>query len=83
MTDPLALAKEALRPFASEFAETFVDEHGWTGPMKQERIVDWFGPSDFRRAREALAALDAGGGECICPKCGLRHGGSRSTEPGF
>lgn len=59
---------EALEPFAT-FADTFVDDDdGWTGTMKQERIVDWFGPSDFRRARQALAATipaDDGAGEAV------------------
>lgn len=45
----------ALEPFAT-FADTFIDEEGWSGPMKAERIVDWFGPSDFRKARAALTA---------------------------
>lgn len=51
---PDAALRGALEPFAT-FAATFVDNEGWTGPMNQERIVDWFGPSDFRRAA-ALAA---------------------------
>ncbi|MFN3456919.1 MAG: hypothetical protein ACK4Z8_05010 [Novosphingobium sp.] len=42
-----------LEPFGS-FAETFVDEEGWKGSMSKERIVDWFGPSDFRAAQAAL-----------------------------
>jgi len=50
--------REALEPFAS-FADTFVDAEGWTNSMRRERIVDWFGPSDFRKARAALG----GGGE--------------------
>lgn len=49
-----------LEPFAT-FAETFVDADGWTGPMKQERIVDWFGPSDFRLARTLIERARAGG----------------------
>lgn len=51
--------REALGPFGTEFAKTFVDSEGWTGPMNKERIVDWFGPSDFRNA---AAALDASHG---------------------
>lgn len=47
--------REALRPFAT-FAETFVGDDGWVGPMNKERIVDWFGPSDFSIARQALEA---------------------------
>lgn len=49
----LADARGALEAFAT-FADTFIDAEGWSGPMKQERIVDWFGPSDFRRARSCL-----------------------------
>ena len=46
--------KEALRPFA-QFAEWNTDNEGWAGTQCQrERIVDWFGPTDFRRARAAL-----------------------------
>jgi hypothetical protein len=44
-----AALREALEPFAS-FAATFIDDEGWVGPMNKERIVDWFGPSDFRKA---------------------------------
>lgn len=46
--------QNALKPFAT-FADTFVDADGWTGPMNVERIVDWFGPSDFREARATLS----------------------------
>lgn len=46
----------ALEPFAT-FSDTFIDEEGWSGPMKTERIVDWFGPSDFRRARATLSNI--------------------------
>ena len=45
--------REALEPFAS-FSAEFVDQEGWTGPMSKARIVDWFGPSDFRAASTAL-----------------------------
>lgn len=45
---------EALEPFAT-FADTFIDAEGWVSPMRSERIIDWFGPSDFRHARTALA----------------------------
>lgn len=40
---------EALEPFAS-FGHREVDAEGWKHPPMRERIVDWFGPSDFRRA---------------------------------
>jgi hypothetical protein len=49
--------REALEPF-STFADTFIDEEGWNGPMRTTRIVDWFGPSDFRRAASAIRSLD-------------------------
>jgi hypothetical protein len=45
--------RAALQPFAS-FCEPFVDADGWVMSMRKERIVDWFGPSDFRTARTAL-----------------------------
>lgn len=50
----LQALREALEPFQT-FAECHIDEEGWTGPMKTTRIVDWFGPSDFR----ALTRKDA------------------------
>lgn len=53
----IAALREALGPFALEAHETpVVDEAGWTEngmSWCRERIVDWFGPSDFRRARAA------------------------------
>lgn len=49
----IAELSEALEPFAT-FADTFIDSEGWNGPMSSTRIVDWFGPSDFRTARAAL-----------------------------
>jgi hypothetical protein len=45
--------REALLPFAS-FVEHAVDDEGWIGQSGNERINDWFGPSDFRNARKAL-----------------------------
>lgn len=56
------IAREALGPFAS-FAADNVGDEGWNEvglSTKDERIVDWFGPSDFRRARNALTKLDGG-----------------------
>lgn len=47
----IAELEAALEPFA-DFADDFVDEHGWR--MLPGRVFDWFGPSDFRRARAAL-----------------------------
>jgi len=43
--------EKALEPFVNDWA----DEDGWTDhACQRDRIVDWFGPSDFRRARAAL-----------------------------
>lgn len=50
-----AKLREALEPFGGEFASTFVNDDGWTGPMSKTRIVDWFGPSDFRRAASLIS----------------------------
>ena len=46
--------EEGLRPFAS-FAEHATDQDGWSGSMHKERVVDWFGPSDYRHARSLLS----------------------------
>lgn len=47
--------REALEPFAT-FGENNVDDQGWKdGCGGRDRIVDWFGPSEFRAAKEALA----------------------------
>lgn len=49
----LKVAK-VLEPFAS-FGKDNVDSEGWNDigvSTKNERVVDWFGPSDFRRANE-------------------------------
>jgi hypothetical protein len=44
----LAEAREALKPFAME---GWADENGWTDRgWPNDRICDWFGPSDFLRA---------------------------------
>lgn len=52
--------EEALKPFIT-VSESWIDEEGWSGlACQHDRIVDWFGPSDFRRARTALAST---GGE--------------------
>ena len=57
--DKLRIAVEALEPFSSFAAN--VDSDGWTSNIHRERISVWFGPSEFRRAAEALAALKAEG----------------------
>jgi hypothetical protein len=47
--------REALKPFAIGWA----DENGWTDiACQKDRIVDWFGPSDFRRARSLTKEQD-------------------------
>jgi len=49
---------EGLRPFSClQYEEPIVDEEGWTPfgiAWCKDRIVDWFGPSDFRRARTLI-----------------------------
>lgn len=46
--------REALKPFAvGGPAELLADEDY---SVMRERIVDWFGPSDFKAAREAYGA---------------------------
>lgn len=57
-SDEWARAIAALEPFAA-FAEHTVDNEGWSGTAQRERIVDWFGPSEFRRAHAAIRALQA------------------------
>ncbi|MFU0504170.1 hypothetical protein [Pseudaminobacter sp. NGMCC 1.201702] len=53
-------AVEALEPFAS-LADGWVDDEGWTDlACKNDRLCDWFGPSDFRSARSALTAIQGG-----------------------
>lgn len=45
----IAEMEAALEPFAME---GWADENGWTERgCPNDRICDWFGPSDFRRAR--------------------------------
>lgn len=60
----LSLALEALQPFASFAADnTSADDlapgYGiWAGNRcERERIVDWFGPTDFRRASTVYADI--------------------------
>lgn len=48
----VAELEEALKPFVT----TWADEYGWSDTACQkDRIVDWFGPSDFRRAATSLS----------------------------
>lgn len=53
----LATAVVALEPF-DDFAQ-WVDAEGWTSNVHREGISVWFGPTDFRRAREACALANA------------------------
>lgn len=50
--------EKALRPFA-EFGEN-TNADSWASNIHKEPISTWFGPSDFRRAHEAIAAFDEG-----------------------
>lgn len=50
----LERAKAVIAPFA-QFGADNTDDEGWGGNRCEgERIRDWFGPSDFRAAREWL-----------------------------
>ncbi|WP_421416485.1 hypothetical protein [Agrobacterium tumefaciens] len=45
--------REASAPFAT-ISKGWVDEEGWTDiACQRDRIVDWFGPSDFRSLHQA------------------------------
>lgn len=58
LTSAIERKDAALRPFAA-FAVSNVGADGWNEiglSTKDERVVDWFGPSDFREARAALGA---------------------------
>lgn len=53
-----ATLRAALEPFASLGAE-WVDDEGWNElACKNDRICDWIGPSDFRRAASIIAGTD-------------------------
>ncbi len=55
----LAAAKKALEPFAEIAGEPWADENGWTeAACQNDRIKDWFGPSAFLAARQALAGKE-------------------------
>jgi hypothetical protein len=60
LADAEAALKEAvelLKPFYTNWA----DENGWTdNACQNDRIVDWFGPSDFRAARRFIEAHTGG-----------------------
>jgi hypothetical protein len=44
--------EQALEPFAS-LAHIAVDGRMWKSRIQHERIVDWFGPTDFHKALQA------------------------------
>jgi hypothetical protein len=51
----MARMRSALEPFAT-FGKNNVNEDGWKeGCAGRDRIVDWFGPSEFRAAVDALS----------------------------
>jgi len=55
--DAVAEAVEAIRPFA-EFGADNTGDDGWNNvglSTCKDRVVDWFGPSDFRRAAAFIA----------------------------
>jgi Lar family restriction alleviation protein len=55
---PVDNAIEALRPFVEAGPPTGpTRDEGWLDNRARERIVDWFGPSDFILAREVFASL--------------------------
>ena len=49
--------REALKPFGSGAVVERLEAEDYS--VMRERIVDWFGPSDFRAARAALAKAEA------------------------
>lgn len=51
----IAELEAALEPFAA-FGANNVDEDGWNGLEQCASIHTWFGPSEFRAARDALGA---------------------------
>ena len=62
----LAEAGDSITPFANFAADNTVDDaSGWAGGIwagnrcERERIVDWFGPSDFRAAARLSDKLKA------------------------
>lgn len=61
----LERVREALRPFAI-FGANNVNEEGWKdGCPGRDRIVDRFGPSKFRAAKEALDSAPSLSGGCV------------------
>jgi hypothetical protein len=49
----IAELEAALQPFAT-FGANNVDEQGWNGGEQRQSIHTWFGPSEFRAARDVL-----------------------------
>lgn len=63
----IAEAGDSITPFANFAADNTVDDaSGWAGGIwagnrcERERIVDWFGPSDFRAAARLFEKLKDG-----------------------
>ena len=57
LDDPRVVALvEAAEPFFT-YAQSNVDENGWTLGTGSERICDWFGPSDFLALIAALSTI--------------------------
>lgn len=54
LEERLAKAADALEPFNTDWAT----EDGWTDyACQNDRVVDWFGPSDFRRAAAVFSQI--------------------------
>lgn len=54
VSDSLKLENEILAHALCPFVNDWADENGWTdSACQKDRVVDWFGPSDFRAARTA------------------------------
>ncbi len=59
--DELRRAVDALRPFEKFFTQMIVPPEDYS--YMRERIADWFGVSEFKKAAESVAAYDAKHGE--------------------
>lgn len=60
----------------------------WADRLPWEEVNEHYKETARIAARAAIRALRVDqpadeGGECICPKCGLRHGGQSVADPGF
>ena len=50
----------ALEPFAKSYVAQSINGNGWTSGVGRDRICEWFGPSDFRRARALTERSEKG-----------------------